>query len=125
MPPYKYNVRLTSTEKRALRRLKRQAKTEARLADRARILLWAHAGVTVAETARRLECGREKVIFWRHRFLEGRSAKIPVLERLRDQPRSGRPASFSPAGPRDGRLGDVGAISNGTATERGHAVQQP
>lgn len=99
MPPYKYSIRLTSTEKRALRRLKRQAKTEARLADRARILLWAHAGVTVVETARRLECGREKVIFWRHRFLEGRSAKIPVLERLRDQPRSGRPASFSPPGP--------------------------
>lgn len=115
MPPYKYYVRLTSTEKRELRRLKRQAKTEARLADRARMLLWAHAGVTVAETARRLECGREKVILWRRRFLEGRSAKMPVLERLRDQPRSGRPASFSPAGPRDGGLGDVGAVSNRSA----------
>lgn len=32
MPPYKYYVRLTSTDKRALRRLKRHAKTEARLA---------------------------------------------------------------------------------------------
>lgn len=123
MPPYKYYVRLTSTEKRTLRRVKRQAKTEARLADRARILLWAHDGVTVAETARRLECGREKVIFWRRRFLEDRAAKIPVLERLRDQPRSGRPASFSPSGPRDGGVGDVGALSNRTETPRRPRVQ--
>lgn len=95
MPPFKYPIRLTSKEKRALRELKR-AKTEVRLADRARILLWAHDGVTIDETARRLDCGHEKVILWRRRFLEGRAAKLPVLERLRDQPRSGRPASFSP-----------------------------
>lgn len=114
MPPFKYYVRLTSKEKRELRRLKRQAKTEARLADRARILLWAHDGVTIDETARRLDCGREKVIFWRRRFLEGRTAKLLVLERLRDQPRSGRPASFSPSGPGDGGVGDVGALSNRT-----------
>lgn len=112
MPPYKYYVRLTSQEKRTLRRLKRQAKAEARLADRARILLWAHAGVSVAETARRLECGREKVIFWRRRFLEGCAAKRPVLERLRDQPRSGRPASFSPSGSGDRGLADAGTLSD-------------
>lgn len=122
MPPFKYYVRLTSKEKIALRQLRR-AKTEVRLADRARILLWAHEGVTIDETARRLECGREKVILWRRRFLEGRAAKLVVLERLRDQPRSGRPASFSPPGPRDGGLGDVGAVSSGPATERDHGMQ--
>jgi hypothetical protein len=115
MPPFKYYIRLTNKEKVALRQLRR-AKTEVRLADRARIVLWAHEGVTIDETARRLECGREKVILWRRRFLEGRSAKIPVLARLRDQPRSGRPASFSPSGPPDGGLGDLGAVSNGTAS---------
>jgi hypothetical protein len=114
MPPYKYDVRLTSTEKRALRRLKRQATTEARLVDRARILLWAHARVTIDESARRLGCGREKVILWRRRFLEGRAAKRPVLERLRDLPRSGRPASFSPSGPCDRGLEDPGALSDPT-----------
>jgi hypothetical protein len=116
MPPFKYYIRLTSKEKRELRQLKGQAKTEARLADRARILLWAHTGVTIDETAHRLDCGRDKVIFWRRRFLEGRAAKIPVLERLRDQPRSGRPTSFSPAGSGDGGVGDVGAISKRAAT---------
>jgi hypothetical protein len=122
MPPFKYYIRLTNKEKAALRQLRR-AKTEVRLADRARILLWAHDGVTIDETAHRLECGREKVILWRRRFLEGRAAKRPVLERLRDQPRSGRPASFSPAGPRDGRLGNLGAVSNGTVHERDHRLQ--
>ena len=112
MPPFKYYIHLTSTEKRALRHLKRQAKTEARLADRARLLRWAHDGVTLDETVRRLDCGREKVIFWRRRFLEGRAAKLPVLERLRDQPRSGRPASFSPSGPRDRGLADAGTLSD-------------
>jgi hypothetical protein len=122
MPPFKYFIRLTNSEKGALRQLRR-AKTEVRLADRARILLWAHEGVTIDETARRLECGHEKVILWRRRFLEGRAAKLPVLERLRDQPRSGRPASFSPAGPRDGGLGDLGTVSSGTANAGDHGVQ--
>jgi hypothetical protein len=114
MPPFKYYIRLTNKEKHALRELQR-AKTEVRLADRARILLWAHDGVTIEESTHRLGCGRDKVIFWRRRFLEGRTPKLPVLERLRDQPRSGRPASFSPSGPGDGGLGDVGALSNGAA----------
>lgn len=61
-----------------------------------RILLWADRDrTTIEETAARLECGRDKVIFWRRRFLEGRAAKLPVLERLHDQPRSGRPRLFS------------------------------
>ena len=112
MPPFKYYIRLTSKEKQALRQLLR-AKTEVRLADRARIVLWAHDGVTIEESTRRLGCGREKIILWRRRFLEGRGAKVPVAERLRDQPRSGRPASFSPAGSPDGGVGDVGALSEG------------
>jgi putative transposase len=94
--PFKYIIRLTGAEKRALRKLKRQGKIEARLCDRIRIILWADRDrTTIEETATRLECGRDKVIFWRRRFLEGRAAKLPVLERLRDQPRSGRPPTFS------------------------------
>ena len=44
-----------------------------------------------------MECGRDKVIFWRRRFLEGRAVKLPVIERLQDLPRSGRPPTFSAA----------------------------
>ncbi len=111
MPPYKYVIRLTGKEKRELRQLLRNTKSEARLMDRARLLLWAHDGVTVEESATRLGCGRDKIFFWRRRFLEGRAAKVPIVERLRDQPRPGRPVSFSPAGPADGRVGDLGALS--------------
>ena len=95
MQPFKYVIRLTGKEKRDLRALKRKGKTEARLADRARLILWAHQGIPIEETACRLDCGRDKVIFWRRRFLEGRAAKLPVLQRLHDRPRSGRPAVFT------------------------------
>src|ERR1700687_75430 len=122
MPPFKYYIRLPNKKKAAVRELRR-AKTEARLAERALLLLWAHDGVTIEESARRLGCGHEKVILWRRRFLEGRAAKLPVSERLRDQPRSGRPAAFSPSGPRNGGLGDLGAVSNGTARERDYRLQ--
>ncbi len=112
MQPYKYVIRLTGKEKRELRQLKRSSKTESRLVDRARLLLWAHDGVTIDESAARLGCGRDKVIFWRRRFLEGRTAKIPVCDRLRDQPRSGRPPTFSPSGTGDRGAGDTGALSD-------------
>lgn len=94
MKPYKYVIRLGSKDKQLLRQLIGSGKTEARLVERARILLWAHDGVTIAETARRLGCHREKVIFWRQRYLERRRDGVP--ECLTDLPRAGRPRVFSP-----------------------------
>ncbi len=123
MQPQKYVIRLTGKEKRELRTLKRKGKTEARLADRARIILWAHNGVTAEATAKRLDCGREKVFFWRRRFLEGRATKQPVLERLRDQPRPGRPPVFSPSGAGDDCPGDAGLLSN-CGGDRPHGLYQ-
>lgn len=115
MQQFKYVIRLSGKEKRDLRALVRKGKTEARLADRARILLWADRNrVTIEETARRLECGRDKVIFWRRRFLEGRSAKQPVVERLQDQPRSGRPPIFSPSRAGNGGLDHPGPLPDRT-----------
>ena len=98
MKPFKYVICLTGAEKRELRKLKRQGTTQARWLDRARIILWADQDrTTIEETAKRLECGRDKVIFWRRRFLEGRPAKLAVRERLQDRPRAGRPRLFAPA----------------------------
>jgi len=94
MKPHKYIVRLGSKEKQSLRQIVGSGKSEARLVERARILLWAHEGVTIAETARRLGCHREKVIFWRQRYLERRREGFPNC--LQDLPRSGRPRVFSP-----------------------------
>ena len=96
MKQCKYVIHLTGKEKHELRQLKRNGKIEARWRDRIRIIFWADRDrTTIEETARRLECGRDKVIFWRRRFLEGRAAKRPMLERLQDLPRSGRPPTFS------------------------------
>ena len=94
MKPHKYIVRLGSKEKQGLREIVGSGKSEARLVERARILLWAHDGVTIDETARRLGCHREKAIFWRKRYLERRREGIPTC--LSDLPRSGRPPVFSP-----------------------------
>jgi transposase len=96
MKPYKYQIRLSSKEKQILRALKRAGKTERRVADRARIILWTAAGLTVDEIARRLEFHRSTVINWRKWYLERRADGLSVQESLQDKPRSGRPSKFTP-----------------------------
>jgi len=95
MKPYKYVIELTDEEGETLQRLVRSGKTERRIADRSRIILWADEGVTIDESAYRLGCHRDTIIYWRARFLKQRSKGIPVC--LQDLPRSGRPPTFSPS----------------------------
>jgi transposase len=97
MQPHKYHIDLNGQEKQALRQLKRNGKTERRLADRARIILWTADWVAVDDISARLDLHRSTVIFWRQRFVEDQQQGRPVVERLRDRPRSGRPAQFTPA----------------------------
>ena len=59
--------------------------------------MWTADGVAVAEISTRLGLHRSTVIFWRQRFVEEQSQGRPVVERLRDRPRAGRPAQFTPA----------------------------
>jgi DNA-binding CsgD family transcriptional regulator len=93
--PYKYIINLTETERQELKTLVSCGKTERRLADRARMILWADEGVTIAETQRRLGCSEQIVLNWRRDFLARRDSEGPVAA-LKDRPRSGRPAIFSP-----------------------------
>ena len=93
MQPHKYHIHLNGQEKQALRQLKRNGKTERRLADRARIILWTADWVAVDEISARLGLHRTTVIFWRQRFVEAQQQDQPVVERLRDRPRSGRPTN--------------------------------
>lgn len=97
MQPHKYDIRLSGQEKQALRQLKRAGKTERRLADRARIILWTAQWVAVDTIAERLEIHRDTVIAWRRRFVAGQKLRLALQERLRDGPRSGRPSKFSAA----------------------------
>jgi len=93
--PYKYIINLTSAERQELEELVSAGKTERRLADRARIILWAAAGITIAETQHRLGCSEQIVLNWRRDFLVRRESE-GVVEALKDRPRPGRPAIFSP-----------------------------
>lgn len=93
--PYKHIIKLTATERQALTELVRCGKTERRLADRARMILWAADGVTIRETQRRLECSEQIVLNWRRDFLARRDQEGPI-NALKDRPRPGRPPVLSP-----------------------------
>jgi len=95
MQPHKYHIRLSSREKQTLRQLKRAGKTERRLADRARIILWTAKCVAVADIAQRLDIHRDTVIAWRQRFVAGQQAGLDTVDCLRDRPRSGRPRQYT------------------------------
>ena len=93
--PYKYIVKLTDTERQTLEELVRCGKTERRLADRARMILWAAEGVTIGETQRRLGCSEQIVLNWRRDYLARRDQEGPI-NALKDRPRPGRPPVVSP-----------------------------
>ena len=93
--PYKHIVDLDDDEREQLESLVASGKTERRLADRARMILWADEGVTIIETQRRLGCSEQIVINWRRDFLARRDDEGPI-DALNDRPRSGRPVTFSP-----------------------------
>lgn len=94
MKPHKYVIALSDEERCNLHTLIRSGKTERRIADRARIVIWADEGVTIDESAERLGCHRDTVIYWRKRFLERREEGLP--DSLQDLPRPGRPPDFPP-----------------------------
>jgi hypothetical protein len=99
--PYKYIISLTETQRAELQQLVRSGKTERRIADRARIVLWADEGLTIAKTQHRLGCSEQIVINWRRDFLERRDSES-IVSALSDRPRSGRRPGFSPSATSDG-----------------------
>lgn len=81
-------IRLSPDEEAKLREWTRKGTTELRLAERARIILLAHEGLTVEKIAERLGTRPARVSKWRQRFAESR------LESLADAPRSGKPSKY-------------------------------
>jgi putative transposase len=88
-------VRLSSEHERELNNLVRAHSTPQKLAERARIILLAAAGLGVEETAHQLGIWRKTAGHWRRRW---RSAdeSASVAARLSDAPRCGAPATFTP-----------------------------
>ncbi len=85
---YKYRIDLSGKEKQLLRQAKKKGRKDARLVLRILMILLAHKGKTISETAETLDCCEQTVLNQRKRFLD-RRAEGPV-QALEDRPRSGR-----------------------------------
>jgi transposase len=91
--PTKTKVRLrnlTDEERVALEKLARSRSEEARLVERAQIVLALAEGERPSHVATRLRFSRPKVYLWLKRF------NAFGLPGLRDDARSGRPATYTP-----------------------------
>lgn len=64
---------------------------DTRLLRRAYSLLWLDEGESVLEIAEQLQVSRRTVYYWWERFLD--RADLPLVDRLRDAERSGRPTT--------------------------------
>ena len=96
MPAHKASpVQLSAEHERELNDLVRAHSTPQKLAERARIILLAAAGLGVEETAQQLGIWRKTVGHWRRRWPDS-APSTGVAARLSDAPRSGAPATFTP-----------------------------
>ncbi len=86
---------LSPTEQANLDTLVRRPSTSQQIALRAKIILRASRGESHGQIARKLGISKDMSRLWRQRWLTVSPRGIPVLERLRDAPRPGTPATFS------------------------------
>lgn len=86
-----FEITLTTREKCVLEAAARKYTSPYRDVIRAKIILLAAQGYSNDEIASRLDTPRQIVSKWRKRFYHER------LMGLQDQPRGGRPGSFSPS----------------------------
>lgn len=92
-----YVIVLDQKEKAQLEKQARSYTSSYRDVIRAKIVLLAAQGFSNDIIASRLDTPRQIVSKWRKRFFERR------LEGLRELPRKGRPAEFSPSGDGGGK----------------------
>lgn len=82
---------LTADELTEIEQLARRRATSTRLVERARIIRLAHQGLGLSAIAQRLQVCRPTVYTWLARF------NASGLAGLADEPRSGRPPTYTPA----------------------------
>ena len=96
MPAHKASaVQLSAEHERELTDLVRAHSTPQKLAERARIVLLAAAGLGIEETAQQLGIWRKTAGHWRRRWRDA-APSAGVAARLSDAPRCGAPATFTP-----------------------------
>jgi len=103
-------VVVSDEDRRELERIVRASSSEARMVERARIILAASEGLTTAQIAELVGCGERTVKKWRPRYLRD------GIEGLKDAPRSGAPLTH---GPETRALLIAKACTRPTATEQG------
>lgn len=91
----KYRINLTDREIDILTRLMNRHTTPQHIARRAKIIFLAnHEYISNHMIAIRLEIHPNEVTLWTKRWIE--NGLIPVIERLSDRPRAGRPDTITP-----------------------------
>jgi putative transposase len=94
--PQAVPVVLSEGERTELERLARRHTTAQHIARRARIILRAAAGETNSAIARQVELDVDTVRAWRSQWNHTQAREeLSVAQRLADQPRSGRHATFT------------------------------
>jgi hypothetical protein len=99
----RYVIELSGEERCELERRAGTPTLAYRDVQRARLILYAAAGLQDQDIAVRVDCHPESVSKWRRRFCE------QGIEGLKDKPRAGRPRRFPPGAGRRGRRGRVRA----------------
>ena len=103
-----YEIQLSPAERQALEVRQRAGKTSQQPVRRVHIVLLAHEQLSNQAIAEAVGTSRNLVQKWRKRFAlweprprvpETEVAPLARLDALLDLPRSGRPPTFSPAGP--------------------------
>jgi putative transposase len=86
---------LSESEKADLEKLLRRSSTPQQTAMRAKIILRAASGEGHGEISRALGIAKCTSRLWRNRWLSLRDVEMPVEQKLSDEARSGKPATFT------------------------------
>ncbi|MCT7979795.1 helix-turn-helix domain-containing protein [Laspinema olomoucense] len=110
MPTPKAKVcTVSDRQHQLLEQISRKATNPHRLVERAKLVLWAADGINNTEISNRLEMNRNQVRMWRARWADASATLAEaetsatsdkkliqlIVDILSDQPRSGKPATFT------------------------------
>jgi putative transposase len=88
-------IKLSETEQAGLEKLLRRSSTSQQIAMRAKIILRASEGEGHGEISRALGITKYTSRLWRNRWLELRDVEMSVQQKLADEARCGKPATFT------------------------------
>ena len=88
-------LELEPGEQEEIEKILARHSTSQQVAKRAKIIILASKGENHRAIARELDISRKMARLWRDRWLELKQKDVPVVERLADAQRSGKPTQFT------------------------------